>query len=89
MEVGQFIESFMSFLKLRKGCAIYRKIDCSTVRLSTVLVLWTHEHFTIVLMAYLWQLGSRRALRRGLFISMSIDDKTKAVGNLWKNYFQK
>jgi len=26
------------------------------------LVLWTHEHFTIVLMAYLWQLGSRRAL---------------------------
>jgi len=60
MEVGQFIESFMSFLKLRKGCAIYRKIDCSTVRLSTVLVLWTHEHFTIVLMAYLWQLGSRR-----------------------------
>ena len=60
---------FYILFKLRKGCAIYRKLDCYTVRLSTVLVLWTHEHFTIVLMAYLWQLRSRRVhLRRDLFI---------------------
>jgi len=45
-------------------------------------MLWTHEHFTIVLMAYLWQLGSRRALRRGLFIFHAAPAATRAVDGI-------
>jgi hypothetical protein len=57
MEERSIYRKFYVFFKLRRGCAIYRKLDCYAVRLFTVLVLWTHEHFTIVFMAYLWQNG--------------------------------